>query len=102
MRTVRNNNVYHAADNTMQGDPFSSNTRCVDSSGQLWSPIYPYLEHLVEYYVNTDQAVQNVSHKVMSEDGMVSTAEGTSRLLENNEVTSKLQARYDQSEINKI
>lgn len=56
----------------------------------------------VEYYVNTDQAVQNVSHKVMSEDGMVSTAEGTSRLLENNEVTSKLQARYDQSEINKI
>ena len=56
----------------------------------------------VEYYVNTDQAVQNVSHKVMSEDAMVSTAEGTSRLLENNEVTSKLQARYDQYEINKI
>ena len=49
MRTVRNNNVYHAADNTMQGDPFSSNTRCVDSSGQLWSPIYPYLEHLVSH-----------------------------------------------------
>jgi hypothetical protein len=56
----------------------------------------------VDYCVTTDQAVQNVSHKVMSEDATVSTAEGTSRLLENNKVTSKLQARYDQYETNKI
>ncbi len=49
MRTVRNNNVYHAADNTVQGDPVGADTRCVDSRGQLWSPIYPDLEYLVSH-----------------------------------------------------
>lgn len=56
----------------------------------------------VNYYVATDQAVQKVSHEVMSENATVSTAEGTCRLLENKRVTSKLQARYDQDEINNI
>ncbi len=49
MRTVRNNNVYHAADNTMQGDPVGADTRCVDSKGHLWSPMFPDLEYLVSH-----------------------------------------------------
>lgn len=49
MRTVRNNIVYHAADNTVQGDPVGAETRCVDSKGQLWSPIFPDLEYLVSH-----------------------------------------------------
>ena len=56
----------------------------------------------VDYYVATDQAVQKVSHELMSENATMSTAVGTCRLLENNQVTSKLQARYDQDEINNI